>query len=255
MPVEDVNGLQVHVQELGDSGPWVVFVHGMLIGSIASWYFSIAPLLARDRRVLMYDLRGHGLTERTPSGYGLRAMAGDLRALVERHAGGAPVSVVGHSYGAVIALRFALDHPELLDRLVVIEAPLPILTREHVESVTGIGLEAVVDMMPPWQQHAFTTGGRRARRLAERGIALLRDSALVEELLAEPDLPDAELRELRRPVLLCYGSQTVQRMADTRDRLLGVLPDVRLETLEASHYMHRDAPVPLADAIRRFLDA
>ncbi|MBK8726040.1 MAG: alpha/beta hydrolase [Holophagaceae bacterium] len=255
MPVEDVGGLKTHLQTLGASGPGVVLVHGMLIGSIASWYFSIAPMLALKRRVLMYDLRGHGLTERTPSGYGLRAMAEDLHTLVRRHGGGAPVALVGHSYGAVIALRFALDHPELVTRLVIVEAPLPILTREHVDSVSGLDGEAVVQMMPPWQQHAFLTGGRRARRLGERGIALLRDTTLVDELLAEADFADAELRAFSRPVLLCYGTQTGERMTVTRDRLLQVLPDVRLETIDASHYMTRDAPVPLADAIGRFLDA
>jgi len=111
MPVEDVGGLKTHLQTLGASGPGVVLVHGMLIGSIASWYFSIAPMLALKRRVLMYDLRGHGLTERTPSGYGLRAMAEDLHTLVRRHRRGAPVALVGHRHGPVIPLPLPHDPP------------------------------------------------------------------------------------------------------------------------------------------------
>ena len=41
----------------------------MLLGSLASWYLSVAPVLARSKRVLMYDMPGHGLSERTRDGY------------------------------------------------------------------------------------------------------------------------------------------------------------------------------------------
>src|SRR5678815_1667967 len=58
MPLVAANGLQFHVQELGDGRP-VVMLHGLLIGSLASWYFTVAPALAPAHRCRLYDLRDH----------------------------------------------------------------------------------------------------------------------------------------------------------------------------------------------------
>src|SRR5262245_51278412 len=118
-------GITFHTQELGTGDrPSAVMLHGLLLGTLAAWYFTAAPALARERRVLLYDLRGHGRSERTPTGYDVATMARDLSALAaafdER-----PIDLVGHSFGALVALRFALDHPARVRRLVLVEAPLP----------------------------------------------------------------------------------------------------------------------------------
>jgi len=121
MPIVNANGIGLHVQEIG-AGPPVVMVHGLLIGSLASWYFTAAPALAKDHRVRVYDLRGHGRSERAKTGYDVRTLATDLAALTSDLG---VVDVVGHSWGALVALRFALDHPARVRRLVLVEAPLP----------------------------------------------------------------------------------------------------------------------------------
>lgn len=255
MSVETVNGAAIHTQRLGTQGPRVVMLHGMMIGSIASWYFSVAPGIARDHRVLMYDLRGHGLSEATSSGYGVRAMASDLDGLVTKFAGDAPVSLVGHSYGAVIALRFALDHPSRVKRLVVIEAPLPLITEGQVETYSNATHASIVAMMPPWQRDAFATGGRRAQRLSARAYGLVKGTTMIDEMMAEPDIDDRELATLRVPVLLCYGTRTSAFLAATCTRLAALLPLATVQMIEAGHYVTRDAPARLAATIREYLDA
>ena len=64
-------GTRFHVVELGaDTGlPPVVMLHGLFTGSAASWYFTAAPAIARFRAVRLIDWRGHGLSERTATGY------------------------------------------------------------------------------------------------------------------------------------------------------------------------------------------
>src|SRR5262249_9847587 len=108
MPLVAANGLQFHVQELGD-GPPVVMVHGLLIGSLASWDFTVARALAPTHRCRLYDLRGHGRSERALTGYDVATMTADLAALTADLA--APFDLVGHSFGGVVALAFALAHP------------------------------------------------------------------------------------------------------------------------------------------------
>ena len=70
MSVVTARDLAFHVQELG-SGPPVVMLHGLLVGSLASWYFTAAPALASRHRVRMYDLRGHGRSAPARTGYDL----------------------------------------------------------------------------------------------------------------------------------------------------------------------------------------
>jgi pimeloyl-ACP methyl ester carboxylesterase len=254
MPVATINGRQVHMQTLGTEGPRIALVHGMLIGSIASWYFTVAPPLSSGHRLLMYDLRSHGRSEFSPDGYGFRSMARDLRDLVRDWAGGEPVTVTGHSYGAGIALRFALDYPELTHKVVVIEATLPVVTDEGIQKLTRETAESLIEMLPPWQRQAFETGGRRSKKIAEQFETLASKTSMLQDLMAEPDIDDAELCALARPVLLCYGTETVEIMKATCRRLSATLPDVRVETLESGHLLPLEAPRHLAEVIARFVD-
>lgn len=255
MPIQAINGLQIHTQSLGTDGPGVVMLHGMMSGSLASWYFSIAPALARENRVLMYDLRGHGLSELTPSGYDLRSMCADLGGVIHHFAGNAPVSLVGHSYGAIVALRYAIDHPERVTRLVIVEAPLPIISANWMEEYANATAESVREMLPPWQREVLASGGRRSRRLVAQVFALTTMTTLFDDMMAEPDIPDAELAAFARPVLLCYGTRSIRIMQDTCARLSKLLPDARLQMLDAGHHLQREVPQILGEAIREFLHA
>ncbi len=124
------SGLRLHYQQVGE-GPDLVMVHG-LTGNLAVWHLQIVPELADRFRVLTYDLRGHGLSDTPPSGYSADAMAGDLLELLDTLGIERPW-IVGHSYGADIALYFALLHPRRVREVIAIEAALPALeqSRRH----------------------------------------------------------------------------------------------------------------------------
>jgi esterase len=114
----------MHFQEMNREGAdTVVLVHGML-GNLSVYYFTIAPLLAERFRVIMYDLRGHGLSEQTITGYDLLSMAEDLTALMDA-LGLRSVHLAGYSLGGLIALKTAIEYPDRVKRLAVIEAPDP----------------------------------------------------------------------------------------------------------------------------------
>ena len=117
-------GLKLHYQRVGE-GRDVVMIHG-LTGNLAVWHFRIIPLLGDRFRILTYDLRGHGYSEMPPTGYSPESMADDLLELLDELEFDRP-TLVGHSYGADIALYFALLHPDRVRRVVAIEAVLPAL--------------------------------------------------------------------------------------------------------------------------------
>ncbi len=260
------NGVKFHVQELGggerpgpplgDAVPTlrtpVVMLHGLLVGTLAAWYFTAAPALAAERRVRMFDLRGHGRTERVCSGYDVATMAADLGALAEG-LGEGPVDLVGHSFGALVALRFALDHPEKVRRLVIVEAPLPPSRFDELETFAARSPAQMIDALPPDLKAFLAQGGRKAARLVESIRFLVEDTTLLASLRAEPDIPDEALARLDRQVLCVYGDQSSCR--EVGSRLAGVIPGAKLVLLPGGHYLHLDATAALTRAILEFFDA
>lgn len=244
MPVVEDNRLRLHTQELGGAGPPVVMLHGLLFGALTSWYF-VAPVLARTKRVLLYDFRGHGRSERSPSGYGMRSMAADLASLVDRFSN-EPVSLVGHSYGGVVALRYAIDHPHRVHRLVIVEAPLPALSEDTMKLISNQTPEEVFSLIPEALM-------RHRRRLRSQLLDLTVKTTLLADLQTEPDIADAEIASFPHPVLLCYGTQSPTTRSSCA-RLQRLLPHVQLTVIEGTHFLPFDAPEPLAEAISGFLD-
>ncbi|MGH7270013.1 MAG: alpha/beta fold hydrolase [Polyangiaceae bacterium] len=114
--VVSVLGVDLHWVEFG-KGPPLVLLHGLCD---SSWtWLSVAPALARSRRVLMLDLPGHGLSARPDASYSLewhaRMVGGWLGALgLER------VDVVGHSFGGGVAQWLLLEHRACVRRLALV---------------------------------------------------------------------------------------------------------------------------------------
>lgn len=121
MPKIRVGGLNFHYWQTGE-GPELVLVHG-LGGNLAGWHLTMVPELQRDYRITTYDLRGHGRSDAPPGGYTTGDMADDLRALMDALRI-EQAAVVGHSWGADIALHFALAHPDRVSQLALIEGAL-----------------------------------------------------------------------------------------------------------------------------------
>lgn len=254
MPVEDFGGLTLHTQVAGAGGPPIVLLHGLLIGSLSTWYFAVAPTLARDHRVVMYDLRGHGLSELTRSGYGVRAQADDLARVVDRHAGPEPVTLVGHSVGGAIALRYALAQPDRVARLVLVDTPLPVMARNWIDRVRAASVPDLLKLLPGGNQTLVGRGGRQLAKLAEKVLALTTRTSLLDDLLAEPDFSDDELAAFARPLLLCYATRGGPVVTATRARLAERVPGARLVMIEGGHALPVEAPAPLAAAITEFVD-
>jgi haloacetate dehalogenase len=121
------NGIRHHYAEAGE-GPPVILLHGFPETSYA-WRHQI-PVLSKSYRVIAPDLRGYGETEKPASGYDKRTMASDVRELM-RVLDLPRIALVGHDRGARVATRFAKDHADVLDRLVVMDnVPTRIVARE-----------------------------------------------------------------------------------------------------------------------------
>ena len=114
-------GEELHVVRRGEGQP-VLMIHGAS-GNLREFSFTLAPHLEDvPVELIMVDRPGHGYSGRFGDAYELGEQARAMAAAVQA-SGGEPVVVVGHSFGGAVALRFALDYPELT-RGVVLSAPV-----------------------------------------------------------------------------------------------------------------------------------
>ncbi|MBI2153241.1 MAG: alpha/beta hydrolase [Candidatus Rokubacteria bacterium] len=118
-----VNGLSLAVQDWPGKGPAVVCIHG-LTANHTCWQ-SMADILAPDYRLIAYDLRGRGESDKPPKGYSLEIHAGDLGALLD-HFGLKRALIMGHSLGAHIGLCFAARFPKRVQKLILVDGGLDV---------------------------------------------------------------------------------------------------------------------------------
>lgn len=130
MSTVTANGIEIHYWQVGE-GPNLVMVHGLL-GNLAVWHLRMVPMMRHKYRMTTLDMRGHGFSERTPTGYTTYELAHDLKALLDS-LGIEKTHLVGHSFGADVCLHFAIMNPERVDKLVLVEPGLAALVHERMK--------------------------------------------------------------------------------------------------------------------------
>jgi haloacetate dehalogenase len=190
----DLDAVRVRVRH-GGGGPPVLLLHGHP-RTHATWHRVAPRLAAAGFAVVCPDLRGYGATLAPPDEPGhaqasKRAMARDAIGLMDALGHDGRFAVAGHDRGALAALRTALDHPDRVDRLVLMDG-LPVV--EHLERAdwrfardwwhwwflgqTGKPAEVVIDRDPEWWYRVAGPEAMGAEAHAELWAAL-RDPRVV----------------------------------------------------------------------------
>jgi haloacetate dehalogenase len=262
----------------GGSGPPVVLLHGHPRTHV-TWH-RVAPLLASDLTVVCPDLRGYGQSSKPPSAadhtpYSKRVMARDVVALM-RGLGHERFAVVGHDRGGYVAMRLALDHPEVVTHLAVLDV-VPIgeaLARcsdrfarqwwhwfffaqpDKPERAIGADPDA---WYPVTSEHM----GREAYADVRRAI---HDPATVHAMMedyraglgVDRDADDEDRRADRRiacPVLVLWAGK--DDLPGLYGDVLGVwrdwAHDLRGGVIDSGHHMSEEAPGELAAELHAFL--
>ncbi|WP_067458421.1 alpha/beta fold hydrolase [Actinomadura macra] len=217
MPEITARGVRFHVQTMDPdvppvaSPPVMVFVHGLVMDNLSSFYYTIAgPMAAAGARCVLYDQRGHGRTERPPTGYGPADAVADLFAILDELGHRAPVFLVAHSWGGVVALNAALADPSRIAGLVLIEGCGPSehpgqWTEKLLNSLGRISLVLEHDR-PAERRLAF--GWRRDSKAAANGDALVNGTTLLDDVAVAAPVRIADLSTIACPLLAIYGQHS-----------------------------------------------
>src|SRR5213592_4254876 len=255
MPIARVNGVSLYYEVAGRGAP-LVLVHGFACG-IRSW----DPLfrsLSRYRRVITYDVRGHGLSDAPPeaAAYSQATSVADLHALLE------------HLKIGNIALNFALAHPAMVSALIVADTGAG--SEEAGDWAAGLrafadvlnrgGVEAFADMAVAHPLFArYVAQGPEAERLVRSCLMTHRARGLahtaLEVLAKRPSIYslDARLRALGVPTLLIVGEYDTPCLKPHRF-LADVMPKARHVVLRGvGHLTNLEAPAAFNAAVKSFL--
>ncbi|MFJ4784805.1 alpha/beta fold hydrolase [Streptomyces sp. NPDC088794] len=236
MALVDTGQLRTHVQRMGPrdgSAPTatVVLVHGLLTDSLASYYFTIGPpFAAAGLDVVMYDLRGHGRSERPTSGYTLDDNLDDLEALLDTLEVTGPVHLVGNSYGGTIAFGYAARHPERAASVSLVESqPATATWSEKMDAVLQQVLHELAFNEADALAWIAVNRSHNTARLAKSAARLARETSLAQDIAASRVLTDDQIRAVSCPVLGVYGADS--GLALLTPWLEGLLPDCRTVVL------------------------
>jgi pimeloyl-ACP methyl ester carboxylesterase len=272
MPRVAIDGMKFYYQQAG-TGPDVVLLHGVT-GNMAIWpLISMVSTLAADFRVTAYDLRGHGYSDTTPTGYTSADMAADLVA-VQKALGLGPMYVLGHSFGGVIALHAAVLYPDAVAGLILSDPYFPALRRlessldrwtgwqAYKEQANRAGLEWAAedwfDVGQLFKQTASLTPERHERFRKELGLAamdrLTRLAATTcgEDVKAVAGLTEERIRSVRHPTVALYGDNSPFRATC---RYLGEnLANCRVSLVPgAGHRAHEENPAAYVALVHQHL--
>lgn len=139
MPTVRVNDSVLFYESHGD-GPPLVFIHGL--GSSAEDWENQVPFFAKNFRVITLDLRGHFRSDKPAGPYSIALLASDIAGLMRAQRTG-PVHVVGLSLGGGVAFQLALDAPELVKTLTIVNSAPEMILRTWQQKL-AIGMRFAI---------------------------------------------------------------------------------------------------------------
>ena len=264
MPFLQVNGTQIHYHVDDYSDTWlnreVVLLHHSAAGNLHRWRAWV-PALARQHRVVRFDMRGHGESTPPPGGrFFLQNLAADVAQVMDS-LDIDKVHLVGASAGGIVSLRFAHEFPDRLNSLSLVAAT-PNLAQTGSSVDTGV-----------WRR-TLEESGTKAWLLsdARKRFGPKADPRLIEWYAAEGDKTPSEvvlalqdcllnedltplLRQIPVPALILAASQDEITPLEIQQLMARRMPRATLESFDGvGHNMKVEIPDILAGRVLEFID-
>lgn len=268
----DINGIRLHYVEEGSGWP-VVFLHGFPDFSY-SWRHQFTALSQAGYRCIAPDLRGYNESDKPPriSDYSIDELVKDIDQFIASVAGENAL-VVGHDWGGVIAWQLAMQRPERVRKLVILNAPHPATFRRE--------LRKGGQMLRSWYAGAFQVpvlpelvlSSFHYRLLTSAAARTEQEQEIYEEALSRPGALTAALnyyraavrrmltrtaeddsRRITVPTLVLWGEKDAalsQKLLDGLENYIDQFEIIRYP--DVGHWVHIDAAERVNDELLRFL--
>lgn len=284
----DFDDVRLHYVDAGD-GPLMLFVHGFPEFWHA-WQDQLEEF-SRDHRAVALDLRGHNLSGKPADvkAYRPKHLVADLRRLID-HLGGRPAIVVAHDWGGAAAWNLAAEHPEYLEKLVIINSPHPVTFARELRD-NAAQQQASQYML--WLRRPGAADKLLENDCARLAAMLSQSTAdprwLTSELLAryreawtQPGAMDASLNfyrasplhpptpeepgpaalqldpaafTVRVPTLVIWGERDTALLPGLLDGLDALVPQLIVKRIpDGSHWVIHERPGEVNQLIREFIE-
>jgi 3-oxoadipate enol-lactonase len=257
LPFTTANGISIHYKLEGAKGPVVVLLHEMG-GTLDSWD-KVSPGLSSDFRVLRYDQRGAGLTEKVRAQFGNDTAVEDLEGLLKDLKLEGPFHIVAVAAASTIAIAFREKHPKDVASFVLCNPALGVdpsragalndradlAEREGMRGVLAITLEK---SYPPELTDRETYEAYRGRYLANDPVGFAHANRMLARTNVVSLLPNINV-----PTMVVGGRQDTVRPLAGSEEIAGKIPSARFEAIDAGHFMPSTGPAALLGLLKDFL--
>lgn len=249
--------------------PAVVLVHGLGDKAARDWY-GLIPVLARDHRVLTFDLPGFGHSTKANAPYTPDNYAAFVRYAVETELGSRPIMLVGHSLGGAIALRVAAQYPQDVKALVLVDVPGILYRTAYSQYLARLGINKLPNLYPAQNDQLGNLASNLLRffeRLRPDPEAIVLSARLREDFLGGDPTRIAglalalqdfsnDLPKITVPTLVLWGRRDEIAPLRNGRALAAMLPHAQLEVFDSSgHTPMDDVPATFNARVAAFLDA
>lgn len=280
----EINGLSFHYVEAG-SGSLILFLHGFPYFA-ESWDPLLKPL-SEKYHVVAPDNRGYGYTAKPPlvNDYNIEYLVADVSALINKLANNKPVILVGHDWGGVLAWSVAQKHPQLVNKVIAINAPpFNVFLNMLAHSDSQREASSYIDMLTSWvgELYFYIKGpelmwGSSLQQLHEKGhvndefkrafLAAWSQKGAAEaavnwykanipafdEINDDSYLQDKNTR-IQVPSLLIWSKNDKAFSFDTFQAIPRYVDNLEINVIDtASHTPHLDHTTEVLDAIEEFI--
>ena len=256
MPWIEAGGVSFHYRLEGTSGPSVVFLHE-IGGSLESWD-GLIPELAKQYRILRFDQRGFGLSEKTRVPYSIGTLTDDLQDLLRALEVPAPYHVVSLAASSMQALSFHERAPRQIASLVFCN-PAPGVDPSRADALNHVadlaehdGIRAILPAMldksyPPALSDRATYENYRGRYLANDPVGF----GNAFRMMAHTNLIEL-LPTVKCPTMVIAGRQDYVRAVTVTESIAKKITGARFEVIDAGHFMPTTAPNALLALLQDF---